>query len=236
MKPYHLLLTLILVLVFVITGCSNGATDTKTVTYTKTETVTQTLIVTHTPSQIVTNTPTEKQLTLADAPDLLNLLPFLPSRFYPIDAANEGLSNAQMGLGSDCSEVMVFLSDDPYQLIYCFFGIDETKSGQASTDAMLRDEDSLRDLIAYYIELGALEKGFVVDVPTVDISYPNIGNLSVLAEGFLTMEGFTFGFDFLGFRSESVFIFIYSLYYSSERSELTPIGYGLEQRLIEYSF
>ena len=70
----------------------------------------------------------------------------------------------------------------------------------------------------------------------LEFSYPDIGNIAVLAEGLMIAEGFVFGFDFLGFRFESAYIFIYSSYYSSERIELSPIGNELEQRLTKYSF
>ena len=56
--------------------------------------------------------------TLADAEDILNLSPLLSVDFDKVDAASEGMSNAQSGLGDDFSEVHLFLCDEPFQMIW----------------------------------------------------------------------------------------------------------------------
>jgi len=43
----------------------------------------------------------EKKITLADAPMVLDLSPLLPASFEHLDAASEGFSNEDMGLGPE---------------------------------------------------------------------------------------------------------------------------------------
>lgn len=175
------------------------------------------------------------EITLADAPQVLDLLPLLPASFEKVDAASEGMSKEDMGIyDPSVSEVELFLAEEPFQMIYCFLSIIESRIEQASFDASIKDEQQIESLVIENLKLGALEEGYELEVPQVQITYPGIADSSVLAEGQMAITGFTMGFDTLWFRQESVYVFIYSSYMSPERQPLVPIAEAIEQRIAQY--
>jgi len=102
-----------------------------------------------------TTISTPKEITLEDASDILNISLLLPSRFDQIDAASEGLSNEDLGLGSDYSEVYLFLAEDPFQVIYSALAISKSRIEQASWDSILEDEYQLKSIIIQNLKAGA---------------------------------------------------------------------------------
>ena len=175
------------------------------------------------------------ELTLNDAEYILNLLTFLPVSFEKVDAASEGMSNADIGLGDDFSEVQLFISDDPFQMIYGYLMVSESSIDRASWDSATHDEELIRDLIVENITAGALEEGLELQDPTITITNPNIGDSAIYGEGCFSSYGLTIGFDTLWFRAGKAYVVLYSSYFSSEREELLPIGLKIEQRINEYS-
>ena len=176
-----------------------------------------------------------KKITLADAPMVLDLSPLLPTSFERVDAASEGMSNKDMGLGPKASEVELFLSEEPYQLIYCFLMITESRIERATSDAVFKDEQQIESLLIENLKAGALEEGFELQVPEVQITYPNIADLAVLGESYIITSGMTFGFDILWFRSNKVYVFTYSLYLSAEKQSLVPITREINHRVSMFS-
>lgn len=67
--------------------------------------------------------PSVKEFTLADAPAVLDLSSLLSVRFKHVDATGTGLSNKDLGLGPTWSEVELFRSDKPSELIYAYLTI-----------------------------------------------------------------------------------------------------------------
>jgi len=186
-----------------------------------------------TPSPIPAST---KQITVYDGPIILDLLTILPPYFMKLDAADEELSKEDMGIyDENVCETQVFLSEEPYQLIYCLFLVDKSRTGQASFDAVIRDEQQMKVLVIEMLKAGAEEEGFELEVPDVQITYPNISDSAVLVEAQMETYGLTIGFDTLWFRDKSAHTLLYSLYYSVERESLVPIAYAIENRLAEYS-
>jgi len=179
-------------------------------------------------------TSTAKKITLADAPDILNLTDILPGSFEQIDAGSEGMSNKDMGLGSDASEVQLFLSEDPFQMIYCFLGISQSRIEQAGFDTMVKDEEQMKSLIIDNLQAGAIEEGIDMGVPEVELTYPNIGDSAVLGVGSLSMWDVHLGFDVSCFRSNTVYVYIYSIYWSEDNMPLTPIAETIQNRLNSY--
>ena len=175
-----------------------------------------------------------KKITLDDAPDILNLTLLLPARFEHLDAASEGMSNEDMGLGPDASEVQLFFSENPFQMIYCFLGIEESRIEQATFDRQLEDEYQIGAMIENALKEGAAEEGFEVKLPIIEITYPDIGDSTLLGEGYMESYGFQYGFDTLWFRSNTVFVFFYSTYMSSDKVPLLPIAREIEKRLNNY--
>ena len=175
-----------------------------------------------------------KKITLDDAHDILNLTLLLPARFEHLDAASEGMSNEDMELGPDASEVQLFFSENPFQMIWCFLGIEESRIEQASFDRGVEDEYQMGVMIENALKEGAIEEGFEITVPIIDITHPDIGGSALLGEGYMESYGFQFGFDTLWFRSNTVFVFLYSTYMSSDNQLLLPIAQGIENRLNNY--
>ena len=188
-------------------------------------------IPTSTPS---TQISAPKKITLEDAPDILNLSLLLPSGFEQLDAASEGMSNEDMELGPDASEVQLFLSEDPFQLIYCALMILESRIERATWDRQIEDDYQMKSFIIENIEAGAEEAGGKITIPTVEITHPEIGDSAILGEGYMTSEGFHFGFDTLWFRSNTVYVIIVSLYMSADKASLVPIAEEIEKRLNNY--
>jgi len=186
-----------------------------------------------TPSPIPTST---KQITVYDGPIILDLLTILPPYFMKLDAADEELSKEDMGIyDENVCETQVFLSEEPYQLIYCLLQVDKSRIAQSGFDAMIRDEQQMKAFVVEMLKAGAEEEGLEIEVPEIQITYPNISDSAVLVEGQMESYGLMFGFDFLWFRDKSAHIFLYSLYYSVERESLVPIADAIEDRLTEYS-
>ena len=179
--------------------------------------------------------PAPKKITLADAPVVLDLSPVLPATFEQVDAASEGLSNADMGLGSDCSEVELFVSDEPFQMIYCFLYIDESRIARAGFDATIKDERQMESMVVENLKAGALAEGFELQVPQIEITYPDIADSALLGEGFMTSFGMSIGFDTLWFRSNTVYVYLYSLYLSLEKQSLAPIAREIEHQISMFS-
>lgn len=175
-----------------------------------------------------------KKITLDDAPDILNLTPLLPARFEHLDAASEGMSNEDMGLGPDVSEVQLFFSENPFQMIYCALGIEESRIEQAGFDRQLEDEYQIKAMLENALKEGAAEEGMEITVPIIEITYPDIGDSALLGEGYMESYGFQYGFDILWFRSNTVIVFLTSMYMSSDKVPLLPIAQEIEKRLNNY--
>lgn len=194
-----------------------------------------TTVPAQTPITTLTPIPIQRKITLTDAPDVLYLLPILPTKFEKVDAASEGLSNADLKLGADCSEVELFLSDDPFQMIYGFMYIAESRIERAGFDSIMKDELKIKKLIIENIKAGANKEGVEIQEPTIKISYPIVGDMSLLGEGYFSSYGMEIGFDTLWVRMNKVYIIIYSAYYSLNRQQLLPIGKELARRVSLYS-
>jgi hypothetical protein len=180
--------------------------------------------------------PHGAKITLSDAPVLLDLSPLLPARFEHLDAASEGMSNEDMGLGPTASEVELFISPEPYQMIYGFIEIVETLTQRYAQDAVYRDEQQVRNLVYQGLKEGAASQGYELSESEVeiDITYPNIADLAVLGEGRVTMYA-SYGFDMLIFRSNEVYVYLYSLDLSPERQQLAPIATEIAHRISMFS-
>ena len=155
-----------------------------------------------------------------------------------MDAASEGFSKEDMGLGSDesVSEVQLYMSEDPFQIIYGIMAIYETGRIQgAAFKSAIEDESQMKDLISENIIAGADEADIEVTVPNIEITHPNIGDAAVLGEGYVESYGFYFGFDTCWFRRNDVYIYWYSLYMSEDKVSLVTISQELEKRINRFS-
>ena len=178
--------------------------------------------------------PVLKKITLDDSPTVLDLLPLLPTGFERLDAASEGMSNKDMELGSDFSEVEVFLNEEPYQLIFAYLGIFESRIDQAQSDAFLKDDEMVESVIIEGMKAGAAEEGTELDV-VIDITHPQLGDLAVLGKGTASALGVYSGYDVLMFKVNKVYVSIWSLHLSADNESLLPIGKEIVHRINMYS-
>lgn len=177
-----------------------------------------------------------KKITVADGPEILDLLSLLPPSFERLDAASEDMSLADMDIYDPMfCEMQLFLSAEPFQMVYCFLGITDSRIEQAGFDAMMRDHEQLEAVLIEMIIAGAEEIGMELTVPEVQITEAHIGDAAVFAEGQMEAYGFIFGFDILWFRQQSACVYFYSSYDSLERQALVPIAEAIEQRIAQYS-
>ncbi len=177
----------------------------------------------------------EKKITLADAPIVLDMSSELPASFERLDAASEGLSNEAMGLGSDVSEVELFLCEEPYQMIFAYLCIIESQLERASSDALMRDEEQIESMVLEGLRTGAAEEGVELSEANVEVTHPDVGDLAVLGSGTMSVYGFSIGYDFLMFKSNKVYVFIMSVYLPGESVSLVPLAEGIERRIGVFS-
>jgi len=176
-----------------------------------------------------------KKISLSDATEILDINALLPDRFAQVDPASEGMSNKDMGLGSDCSEVQLFVSNDPFQMVYGFMAIIDSSIEGAVFDRQLEDDNSMKDMIKEAILAGAEEQGVQAAIPDIFVSHPDIGDSSIYGKGSLEIMGFYFGFDILFFRNNKVYIFLYSLSMTSDEVDLMAISKEVGNRVSAYS-
>jgi len=176
-----------------------------------------------------------KKITLADSPTVLDMSPELPEDALHLNAASQGLSNRDMGLGSDFSEVELFVCEDPYQMVFAYMCILENQVERSATDAVIRDEEQIESMILVNLQAGAAEEGVYLSDVNVEISYPNIGDLAVYGSGTVSMYGFNMGYDVLMFNVNKVYVFVASVYLSETSASLITVAEGIEQRIGMYS-
>jgi hypothetical protein len=187
------------------------------------------------PNPTPTPASSPKKVSLSDASQLLDLSALIPASFEHVDAHSEGMSNEDIGLGPDFSEVEVFLRYEPYQLIYTFLLILESKIDKASADAVLKDDEQVRAILESGIAEGARQEGVEdLDLADFQISHPDIGNIATYGQGTLQAYGIFFGFDVCLFRRNDTYIYLYSIYYSEENLvSLEQIALELDGRLLQ---
>jgi len=179
--------------------------------------------------------PSEKKITLADAPTVLDMSSELPAKFERLNAASEGMSNKDLGLGRDFSEVELFFSEEPYQAVFAYLTIIESQMERAASDAIFKDESQVKSIVLEGIRQGAAEEGVDLSNVNIKITYPTIGDLAVLGSGTMSAYGLNIGYDILFFKSNKVYVFIASVYLPGESVSLDPLARGVEQRISMFS-
>jgi hypothetical protein len=179
--------------------------------------------------------PTPEKITLADAPVVLDMSSELPASFERLNAASEGMSNKDLGLGPDFSEVELFLSEEPYQMVFAYFCIIESSTERAASDALLKDEEQIKSIVIENLRAGAAEEGFEFANATVEVTHPVIGSLAILGSGTISAYGANIGYDILVFKSNKVYVFVTSTYLPGESQSLIPLAKGIEQQIGMFS-
>jgi hypothetical protein len=176
-----------------------------------------------------------KIITLADGSTVLDMSSELPVSFERLDAGTEGMSNKDLGLGSDFTEVELFLSEDPYQMVFAYYCIIESRTERASSDALMKDEEQVKSMVIESLQAGAAEEGGELDKITVDVTYPNVGDIAVLGSGIMSSYGANIGYDLIMFKINKVYVFIASVYLPGENTSLVPLAEKMEQRIKVFS-
>lgn len=184
----------------------------------------------------------EKSITLDDAPDILNLSGYLPNRFAHVEAWRFQLSKEDVGLELDASEVEVFLSQEPYQMLYFFIRVIESIEEQDRALDALYDSRGVETTMKPYIEESARRQGAESVLPKIEVTYPAIAASAVLGQSRIALDEYDLHFDMLWFRSECprAFVYLYSWYTAEEELgpppdtvSLIPIAHEVEFRIVE---
>ena len=177
--------------------------------------------------------PERAGITLADAAEALDLEAFLPPRFETRDPVAHRLSRKEVGLGEDASEVAVFLSRQPYQLLYWFLRVVEDEEEQREASLTLGDADAFRETMAGYLVAAAEGQGVVGSVPEVQVSFPDIASGAMLGEGMVELDDSALLFDMLWIRSRDrrVFVYTYSWHLADGQMPLPPVAEEIESRV-----
>jgi len=183
-------------------------------------------------SQEKTTTPTG--ISLSDASQVLDITGALPPNFERLDAAKEGYSHKDLGLSNTASEVELFASGEPYGIIYTYFAIYEKRTQQIEMDALLKDDEQAKYFTEENMKVLARKEGLEIGAPNIEVSHPSIGDLAVLIEGSITSLGTKYNFDSLTFKVDQLYVFIYSIYFGSDRLSLIPIAHEIEQNVLSF--
>ena len=176
------------------------------------------------------------KLTLGDAPIILDLSTLLPANFSEENPALWGMSNADMDLGPDFSEVELFVSDDPLQMIACYMMVAEDSFTGSIFDTIFQDDEQVKEIIESGIMLGMVGEGISeedVDLHT-QITHPNIGDSAIAGEGYISSMGITMGYDLCIFRENSAYVYMMSMTFSEEKQSLEPLAREIVNRIKMY--
>jgi hypothetical protein len=176
---------------------------------------------------------TQKGISLSDAPKILDIIGALQPNFEHLDAAKEGYSHKDLGLSNYASEVELFASGKPYGIIYAYFAIYEKRTQQIDMDALLKDDEQVKHFANENINAQARKDGLEIGTPNIEVTHPAVGDLAVAVEGSITSLGAKYNLDFLTFKINQVYVYIYSIYFGSDRTPLVPIAYEIEKNIKE---
>ena len=225
---------LVALLLLLVAGACGGGGAAPTPTPTPTPTSPPTPTRTATPTLAPTRT---HDITLADAPRILDMSSDLPARFEHLDAAHEGVSNSDLGLGPGFSEVELFLSEDPFQMVVAYMTVVESQVERAATDAFMKDEDQVRSAILWGFETVAVEEDIEwSEIAEIHISYPSIGDLAVFGTGQVNAYGLNIAYDLLLFKNAEVYVTVAEYYLPGNALPLIPLAEAMNQRIVALAY
>jgi hypothetical protein len=98
-------------------------------------------------------------------------------------------------------------------------------------DALLKNDEQAKyfatENMKALVKKGGVESG----VPDIEVTHPAVGDLAVEIDGSTTALGTKYNFNLLTFKVNQVYVYIYSLYFGSDRSPLLPIAQKIEQNI-----
>lgn len=171
---------------------------------------------------------------LSDAPYYLDVSSVLPG-FTKVDAASQGLSNADLGLGPDFSEVEVYMLDNPVQITFMYMAI---ASGDFEKNDILADFDN-EPLLEEFLQTGFVTAPGTEDMElTINWLEVDVGDRGKTAACTITCPGLPdTEFDFLIFYQESgddaALVFVLSIWEpgTAPTVDVETIGHEISDRL-----
>ena len=100
-------------------------------------------------------------------------------------------------------------------------------------DALLKDDEQAKYFVKENLKALASKEGLEIGAPETDVSHPAVGDLAVLIEGSIKSLGTQYNFDNLTFKVGEVYVYLYSIYFGSDRLSLIPIAQAIEQNIAE---
>jgi hypothetical protein len=175
---------------------------------------------------------TGSRITKADAPIILNMAENLPQRFKQVDADQVGMSTKNMDLGPGASEIQLFVSEEPMQVIYGFILISSNLIARCNDDAFMKDDQQFKNLILKNMREKASEQNVELSFPEIVISHPSLGDVCVFGTGNININGVNYKFDTLSLRKYQVYVMINSYYMEDEGSvSLIPLANEMIRRM-----
>lgn len=178
--------------------------------------------------------PRPREVLLSDSYVILDMSGELPSYFERLDAASEGMSNKDLGLGSGFTEVQLYMSSSPYQVVYGYYTITKSKVEQAATDDLLRADNQIRSILQVTLEDELHKQGSDSNDFGMSVSHPNIGDSAAVGEGYFSAYGAYYGFDIAMFRRRYVIVAIASVYSQEDKQSLVPIATAVDGRIVNF--
>jgi len=137
-----------------------------------------------------------------------------------------------MNLGPDVSEAQLFISENPYQVIYGITILADNLIERGSFDNLINNDQQFKEYILKYLRQSATQRNVEMTEPILSVSHPAIGEVCAFASGIITAEQVRSYFDMLIFRKYQIYVAIYSI--SSEdsgRASIIPIGNEIIKRM-----
>lgn len=186
-----------------------------------------------TPSATV---PTSKpEVTLKDYEQVLAITSALPSSFSKLNSAEEGMSNADLGLGGDFSETVVHLQDTPYEVVVGLYSIWSGRTMQAANDATIRDDGQIRSILDYNAKKYLSQQGLDLTSLDITITHPQIGDLAVLGKGSMYYSGAVCGYDIILFKVGKVYVNLEYIYLENKSTSLPQLAERVVANLSIYN-
>ena len=180
----------------------------------------------------ILTTLTGSRITKTDAPFILNMAENLPQRFKRVDATEMGISTKNMDLEPSASEVQLFISEEPKQVIYGFILISSNLIARCNDDALMKSDQQFKDLILKNIQAKATDLKIEITNPIIDISHPSLGDVCVFGAGTMKANGMNLKLDMLAFRKYQIYVTVYSYYINdSDSISLIPLGNEIIRRM-----
>jgi len=181
---------------------------------------------------IINSAVTSSKIALSDAPYILNMAENLPPRFLKTDAAQIFAPEKIADLGTGASGIQLFISNEPYQVIYSVVIKASGFLEQAYYDGLLKDDKQFKDYMLKYLRKSATEYSIQMTDPSFSVSHPSIGDICAYATGTTNIDGEDYTYSTLIFKKYQVYILTVSLSFKDEASvSIIPIGNEIIKRM-----